>query len=102
MQIRECSGMPQSTTALLGALAVAPGASSKEGARARLLTPLPFAAKPGSAIQVRWAVERSRAERAAGKTLAHIARDLNASGTPTAHGGRQWWPSTVRAIFARV
>jgi Recombinase len=46
-------------------------------------------------------VERIRAERAAGKTLAQIARDLNASGTPTAHGGRQWWPSTVRTILAR-
>jgi hypothetical protein len=42
------------------------------------------------------------AERAAGKSLAQIARDLNASGTPTAHGGRQWWPSTVRAILLRA
>ena len=40
-----------------------------------------------------------RAERAAGKSFAGIARDLNATGTPTAHGGRQWWPSTVRAVL---
>jgi hypothetical protein len=46
-------------------------------------------------------VKRIRAERAAGKSLAQIACDLNASGTPTGHGGRQWWPSTVRAVLAR-
>ncbi len=46
-------------------------------------------------------VKRIRAERAAGKSLAQIARDLNASGTPTAHGGRQWWPSTVREVLLR-
>lgn len=52
----------------------------------------PAALAPGVA-------ERIRAERAAGKSLAQIARDLNSSGIPTAHGGRQWWPSTVRAIL---
>lgn len=46
-------------------------------------------------------VERIRTEHAAGKSLAQIARDLNASGTPTAHGGRRWWPSTVRAVLLR-
>jgi hypothetical protein len=45
------------TAVLLAALVLAPGGSSKEGARARLLTPLPLAAKPGSTIQVRWAVD---------------------------------------------
>jgi DNA invertase Pin-like site-specific DNA recombinase len=44
-------------------------------------------------------VERIRAEHAGGQSLAQIARELNASGTPTAHGGRQWWPSTVRAVL---
>jgi hypothetical protein len=47
-------------------------------------------------------VERIRAEHTAGKSLAQIARDLNASRTPTAHGGTQWWPSTVRVVLARV
>lgn len=47
-------------------------------------------------------VKRIRADRAAGKSLAQIAGDLNASGTPTAHGGRQWWPSTVRTVVVRV
>ncbi|HYT51370.1 MAG TPA: recombinase family protein [Gaiellaceae bacterium] len=46
-------------------------------------------------------VHRIRAERAVGKSFGQIARDLNASGTPTAHGGAQWWPSTVRAVFRR-
>jgi len=41
----------------LAALVLAPGGSSKEQARARLLTPLPLAAKPGSTIQVRWTVD---------------------------------------------
>ena len=47
-------------------------------------------------------VKRIHAARAAGKSLAQIARDLNASDTPTAHRGRQWWPSTVRAIVLRL
>jgi hypothetical protein len=47
-------------------------------------------------------VERIRADRSAGKSLAQIARDLNANGTPTAHGGRQWWPSTVRAVLVQA
>lgn len=47
-------------------------------------------------------VERIRTERVAGKSLAEIARELNATGTPTAHGGAQWWPSTVRAALRRA
>ncbi|HEU6446652.1 MAG TPA: hypothetical protein VFL61_16495 [Gaiellaceae bacterium] len=47
-------------------------------------------------------VERIRVERAAGKSLGQIARDLNTSRTATAHGGRQWWPSTVRAVLVRL
>lgn len=46
-------------------------------------------------------VERIRASRAAGKSLARIANELNADGIPTAHGGAQWWPSTVRGILQR-
>ncbi|HEU0248177.1 MAG TPA: recombinase family protein [Gaiellaceae bacterium] len=40
-------------------------------------------------------------EHAKGKSLRQIARDLNASQTPTAHGGARWWPSTVRAVLRR-
>ena len=46
-------------------------------------------------------VDQVRAERVAGKSFARIASDLNAEGIPTAHGGSQWWPSTVRAVLRR-
>ena len=46
-------------------------------------------------------VHRIRAERAAGKSFGQIARELNASRVPTAHGGAQWWPSTVRSVLRR-
>jgi hypothetical protein len=45
--------------------------------------------------------ERIRSEHAAGRSLAQIARELNADQAPTAHGGAQWWPSTVRAVIRR-
>ena len=44
-------------------------------------------------------VERIRLEYARSRGLAEIARALNNDGIPTAHGGRQWWPSTVRAVL---
>jgi hypothetical protein len=46
-------------------------------------------------------VERIRLEYARGLGLAEIAHRLNEDGIPTAHGGRQWWPSTVRAVLVR-
>src|SRR6266545_4537804 len=42
-----------------------------------------------------------RAKHAKGESIRQIARNLNASQTPTAHGGAQWWPSTVRAVLLR-
>ncbi len=42
-----------------------------------------------------------QAEREAGRTLREISADLNERRVPTAHGGRQWWPSTVRAVLRR-
>lgn len=36
-----------------------------------------------------------------GGTLSEIARVLTAEGVPTAHGGRRWYPSTVRAIVRK-
>jgi ribosomal protein L2 len=47
-------------------------------------------------------VDRIRHEHARGATLAEIARGLNRDGIPTGQGGRQWWPSTVRAIVLRT
>jgi hypothetical protein len=46
-------------------------------------------------------VRHIHAEHTKGKSLHQIARELNASQTPTAHGGAQWWPSTVRAVLRR-
>jgi hypothetical protein len=59
-------------------------------------------AKPGRKPSVPpRVVARIRAARATGRSFRQIAADLNASGTPTAHGGRQWWPSTVRSVLTR-
>jgi hypothetical protein len=46
-------------------------------------------------------VERIRLEVARGRSFSEIARVLTAEGVPTAHGGRRWWPSTVRAVLVR-
>ena len=43
--------------------------------------------------------EEIRSMREHGCTLGEIALDLNSRRVPTAHGGRQWWPSTVRAVL---
>jgi hypothetical protein len=59
------------------------------------------AARPGRPATVAPSiVKRIRAERVAGASLAQIARTLNADQIPTAHGGAQWWPSTVRAVLS--
>lgn len=43
---------------------------------------------------LRWIVGQHQA----GVSLSAIARALNERGEPTAHGGAQWHPSTVRAV----
>jgi hypothetical protein len=47
-------------------------------------------------------LERVEAAHSAGRSLGEIARELNADSVPTAQGGRQWWPSTVRAVLNRT
>lgn len=44
-------------------------------------------------------VARIVQEKAAGGSLAGIARQLNAEGVPTAHGGVQWHASSVKAVL---
>ncbi len=44
-------------------------------------------------------VKRIRRMRKAGRSLPAIARKLNEDGVPTAQGGAQWWPSTVRKVL---
>jgi Recombinase len=45
-------------------------------------------------------VARIRREHAQGASLGEIARRLNRDDIPTGQGGRQWWPSTVRAVLS--
>ncbi|MCP9484921.1 MAG: recombinase family protein [Gaiellaceae bacterium MAG52_C11] len=47
-------------------------------------------------------VQRIRREFSAGRSLGEIARRLNDDDVPTAHGGQQWWPSTVRSVLLRA
>lgn len=42
------------------------------------------------------AIKRHRAQ---GQTLQAIASSLNARAIPTAHGGSQWYTSTIRAVL---
>lgn len=44
-------------------------------------------------------VQRIVSARAAGGSLAGIARELTADGVATAHGGRQWYASTVAGVL---
>lgn len=46
-------------------------------------------------------LDRIVREHAEGESLGEIARGLNADRVPTSQGGRQWWPSTVRAALIR-
>lgn len=46
--------------------------------------------------------QRIADERATGASLRAIAAGLNADGVPTAHGGAQWRPSTVRGVLDSV
>jgi hypothetical protein len=46
-------------------------------------------------------VERIRLEYARGRGLSDIARTLTDERVATAHGGRKWWPSSVRAVLVR-
>lgn len=47
-------------------------------------------------------VARIQGEHAQGKSFGEIARGLNTDRVRTSQGGRQWWPSTVRAVLVRA
>jgi hypothetical protein len=71
--------------------------------RRRPAKPRPAPTRRGRPRQVsQEVVERVEAAHTAGRSLCDIARELNADSVPTAQGGRQWWPSTVRAVLNRV
>ncbi len=73
-------------------------AERRQQARAERGRPASPGRKPGLSPEV---VARIREERSQGKSFGKIARQLNANGVPTSQGGRQWWPSTVRAVLVR-
>ncbi len=47
-------------------------------------------------------VRRIRRERGRGKSFAAISTGLNRDAVPTGHGGRAWYPATVRAVLRRT
>jgi DNA invertase Pin-like site-specific DNA recombinase len=65
-----------------------------------------LAAKRAAGVQLgrprtlpRRTVSRIHRERERGASLARIADTLNTDGVATAHGGKRWYPSTVRAVL---
>jgi hypothetical protein len=73
-------------------------AERKQEARVARRRPARPGRAPGLEPQL---VARIRSEHRHGRTLAEIARQLSSEGVQTAQGGRQWWPSTVRAVLLR-
>jgi hypothetical protein len=47
-------------------------------------------------------VRRLRTLTEAGIGSTQIARALNDANVPTAHGGAQWWPATIRKLARRT
>jgi len=73
-------------------------AARRQRARAEWPQPAPPGRKRALPPEV---VARIRAEHGQGKSIRRIAQDLNADQVRTSQGGRQWWPSTVRAVLVR-
>jgi hypothetical protein len=73
-------------------------AQQRQRPRAQPAPPSPAGRKPGLPTEV---IERIRRQHSAGESLAEIARTLNTDSVPTSQGGRQWWPSTIRAVLNR-
>ena len=60
--------------------------------------PAPAGRRPGIPADIR---RRICLEHVAGSSFAGIARGLNRDRVPTVQGGREWWPSTVKAVLDR-
>jgi hypothetical protein len=73
-------------------------AERRQEARAAGRRPARPGRKPGLEPEL---IARIRGEYASGCSLGAIARQLNADAVRTSQGGRQWWPSTVRAVLVR-
>lgn len=74
-------------------------AENTRAARREVSTRRPPGRRPNLAPEV---IARIYEQAGRGKSLGAIARGLNVDGICTAQGGRQWWPSTVRAVLART
>lgn len=70
----------------------------RKEARAERRRPVRLGRKPGLSREL---VARICEQRSQGSSFGQISRKLNADGVPTSQGGRQWWPSTVRAVLNR-
>ena len=70
----------------------------RQQATAEPRPPVPPGRKPGLPHEV---VARIHKEHEQGKSLRRIAQGLNTDQVRTSQGGRQWWPSTVRAVLVR-
>lgn len=79
------------------------GLGVTEGELARARKQAPRRGRPaGTAEATPDAAARVLAMREAQLGYAEIARRLNADGVPTARGGREWWPSSVRSLCATL
>jgi hypothetical protein len=74
-------------------------ADRREKPRTKRRRSAPPGRKPAISAEV---VARIHRECAQGASLGEIARRLNRDDIPTGQGGRQWWPSTVRAVLIRA
>jgi DNA invertase Pin-like site-specific DNA recombinase len=72
------------------------GMRTKEGLAVRRAEGVRLGRPP---VLPRAVVEDIVSRREAGHTFAAIADELERSGVPTARGGGQWWPSTVRSVL---
>ncbi len=104
----ECAAQPatpaaSASTSVLASFARCERGSISERTKAALAAARAQGVRLGRPPQMsEYALGRIRRERAAGKSLAAIADGLNADRIPTAQGGRQWYPATVRYTLKRT